>query len=317
MNTAPFGTTGFEISRVGIGSFQAAGRGAWGFGPDADDRAAREAIRHAVDNGVTWVDTAASYGLGHSEEQVALALKPWRVGEEVFVFTKCAHPWEPPDRIRTDLSPQSIRQECEGSLRRLGVERIDLYQFHHPDPATPVEASWETMAELVGEGKVRWAGVSNFDIALLERCEPILHVDSLQPELSLVRPEALDVIAWCARNGTGVIPYSPLGSGLLTGVRTEERLARLTESDDTEPGLADRVTDVLACLRMVAGRHDVSPIALAVAWVLGAEGVTGAICGARNPDQVEGWIGAAGVPGEAVEELHACVAGPTVAETSF
>lgn len=310
MITAPLGTTGQEISRLGIGSFQASGSGPWGWGPDADDDAVRAAIRYAVESGVTWVDTAAGYGLGHSEEQVALALEPWDVGEEVLIFTKCAHPWEPPDKIRTDLSPESIRRECEGSLRRLAVERIDLYQFHHPDPATPVEASWETMAELVEEGKVRWAGVSNFDISLLERCEPILHVDSLQPELSLLRPDALDVIAWCRRNGTAVIPYSPLASGLLTGVRTGERLARLAESEDSDPDLPDRVTNALSCLRNVASGHDVSPIALAVAWVLAADGVTGAICGARNPHQVDGWIGAVDVPNEAVNELRGCVADP-------
>lgn len=307
MITAPFGTTGRDISRVGIGGFQAAGSGPWGWGPDADDDAARAAIRHAVESGVTWVDTAAGYGLGHSEEQVARALEPWKVGEEVFVFTKCAHPWDPPDKIRTDLSPESIRKECEGSLRRLGVERIDLYQFHHPDPSVPVEASWETMASLVEQGKVRWAGVSNFDVELLERCESIMHVDSLQPELSILRQRDLAAIAWCAQNGTGVIPYSPLASGLLTGTRTEERLAEAMESDDAEPGLGDRVAGALTCLNRVAAAHETSLINLAVAWVLGIEGVTGAICGARTPGQVDGWIEAADVPADAVEELRTCL----------
>lgn len=308
MITAPFGTTGRAISRVGIGGFQAAGSGPWGWGPDADDEAARAAIRHAVENGVTWVDTAAGYGLGHSEEQVARALKPWRIGEEVFVFTKCAHPWDPPDKIRTDLRPESIRLECEGSLRRLGVERIDLYQFHHPDPAVPVETSWETMRGLVEEGKVRWAGVSNFDADLLERCESIMHVDSLQPELSILRQGDLPAVEWCARNGTGVIPYSPLASGLLTGIRTEQRLARAAESEQAEPDLAGRVAAALACLERVGAGHEVDVIELAVAWVLGVEGVTGAICGARDPAQVDGWLAAATVSDAAVDELRACLA---------
>ncbi|HEU4356096.1 MAG TPA: aldo/keto reductase, partial [Actinomycetota bacterium] len=149
MRTARLGRDGPTISRVGIGGFQAGGRGPWGAGPEADDEAAIAAIRAAVASGVTWVETAASYGLGHSEEVVARALEPWRVGEEVLVFSKCGHPWEPPDRIWTELAPATIRRQCEESLKRLRVERIDLYQFHHPDPNTPVEESWATLADLV------------------------------------------------------------------------------------------------------------------------------------------------------------------------
>jgi aryl-alcohol dehydrogenase-like predicted oxidoreductase len=171
VRTARLGRDGPEITRLGIGGWQAGGTGPWGAGEGADDDAAIAAIRAAIEAGVTWVDTAASYGLGHSEEVVARALQPWRVGEEVLVFSKCAHPWEPPDRIWTDLAPETIRRQCEDSLRRLGVERVDLYQFHHPDPNTPVEASWATLVELVEEGKVRWAGLSNFDVGQLERCE--------------------------------------------------------------------------------------------------------------------------------------------------
>src|SRR5437773_2430537 len=152
METAKLGTSGLEITRLGIGGFQASGSGAWGYGPTSDDDSSIAAIRRAVELGVTWVDTAASYGLGHSEEVVRRALEPWRMGEDVLVFTKCGHPWDPPDRIRTDLRPEFIRRVCEGSLRRLGVERLDLLQFHHPDPTTPVEDSWATIAELRGEG---------------------------------------------------------------------------------------------------------------------------------------------------------------------
>lgn len=290
MRSASFGRTGVSISRLGVGGFQAGGAGPWGAGPQADDDAAIAAIRSAVSAGVTWVETAASYGLGHSEEVVARALAPWRVGEEVLVFSKCGHPWEPPDRIWTELSPAAIRRQCGESLRRLGVERIDLYQFHHMDPNTPVEESWSTLAELVAEGKVRWAGLSNFDVDLLERCEVIRHVDSLSPELSLLVPQAAaDVIPWCQEHGTGVIVYSPQASGWLSGSRSQGQFA--ASSEEERRGVPAAAIDALvAGLRPVAQRHGVGPGAIAVAWTLSVEGVTGAICGARSPTQVEGWI---------------------------
>lgn len=310
MRTARLGRDGPEISRLGIGGWQAGGTGPWGAGPEADDDEAIAAIRFAVESGVTWVDTAAAYGLGHSEEVVARALEPWRVGEEVFVFSKCAHPWEPPDKIWTDLAPATIRRQCEESLRRLGVERIDLYQFHHPDPETPVEDSWATLAELVDEGKVRWAGVSNFDVDLLERCEAIRHVDSLQPELSLLRPEAIaDVIPWCREHGTGVIVYSPIGSGLLSGARDRAWLAAASDEDRMDAP-AEAIWTLVERLRPIAARLGIPVPALATAWTLSVDGVTGAICGARRPGQVEGWI-AAGVvelgQGD-LEEIDAAVA---------
>jgi len=289
------GTSGPRISRLGIGGWQAGGPGPWGGGPSSDDDQSIAAIRRAVELGVTWVETAASYGLGHSEEVVARALRPWRIGEDVFVFTKCGHPWDPPDRIRTDLSPDSIRRECEGSLRRLGVERIDLYQFHHRDPSTSVEQSWETMAELVKEGKVRWAGVSNFDVDLLERCEAIRHVDCLQPELSLLRPSAReDVIPWAVDHGTGVVVYSPMGSGLLSGAYDRERLQALP-ADDRRYAPSDQLVRQLEHVHRLAGGIGLAPGLLAVAWTLSVQGVTGAICGARRPEHVDGWIRAAEV----------------------
>jgi len=289
------GTSGPRISRLGIGGWQAGGPGPWGGGPSSDDDQSIAAIRRAVELGVTWVETAASYGLGHSEEVVARALRPWRIGEDVFVFTKCGHPWDPPDRIRTDLSPDSIRRECEGSLRRLDVERIDLYQFHHRDPSTSVEQSWETMAELVKEGKVRWAGVSNFDVDLLERCEAIRHVDCLQPELSLLRPSAReDVIPWAVDHGTGVVVYSPMGSGLLSGAYDRERLQALP-ADDRRYAPSDQLVRQLEHVHRLAGGIGLAPGLLAVAWTLSVQGVTGAICGARRPEHVDGWIRAAEV----------------------
>jgi aryl-alcohol dehydrogenase-like predicted oxidoreductase len=278
------------LSRVGIGGWQAGGRGPWGGGPRSDDDLSIAAIRHAIEGGVTWVETAASYGLGHSEEVIARALEPWRVGEDVLVFSKCGHPWEAPDRIWTELSPESIRRECEGSLRRLRVERIDLYLFHHADPNTPVEESWATLADLVAAGKVRWAGVSNFTVDLLERCQAIRAVDFVQPELNLLRPAAAeDVIPWCRDHHARVITYSPQASGLLAAPASEARLA----APDPE-GLRGLHPEAIARLNLdlagIAARIGTTMSALAVAWVLQVPGVTGAICGARTPAQVDAWL---------------------------
>src|SRR5262245_23638758 len=309
MRTATLGRSGPEISRLGIGGWQASGSGPWGSGPRSDDGAAIAAIRRAVDGGVTWVDTAASYGLGHSEEIVRRALAPWKVGEDVLVFTKCAHPWEPPDRIRTDLSPLSIRRECEGSLRRLGVERLDLLQLHHADNTWPIEESWATMAELRREGKVRWAGVSNFDVPLLERCEAIDHVDSVQPQLSLLRRDALcGVIPWCRENGSGVIVYSPLASGILAGAYDLGRLLELPD-DDWRHVEADRIMERVRELRSIAERFGVEVATLALSWTLAQDGVTGAIAGARRLEHVTGWLGAAGIDlaPETVAEIESIV----------
>jgi aryl-alcohol dehydrogenase-like predicted oxidoreductase len=308
VRTAELGRTGATISRIGIGGWQAGGTGAWGAGPGADDEAVIAAIRHALEGGVNWVDTAASYGLGHSEEVVARAIGPRSIGDEVLVFTKCGHPWDLPDKMRTDLGPDSIRRECEASLRRLGVERIDLYQFHHADPWTPVETSWAAMAALVSEGKVRWGGVSNFDVGMLERCEAIRHVDCLQPELSLLRPEALDaVIPWCGAHGTGVIAYSPLATGALA--RTDGTTHGRAEGDDA---LRVRGVAVQERLSSIGARIGVSSRELAIAWALSNAGVTGVICGARTPEQVDGWIGASDVAlaPEVVSDLGSLLRSP-------
>jgi len=293
MRAALLPSTGAAISRLGIGGWQAGGRGPWGGGDRSDDDLAIAAIRKAVEGGVTWVETAASYGLGHSEELIARALQPWHVGEEVLVFTKCGHPWDPPDAIRTDLSPASIRRECEGSLRRLGVDRIDLLHFHHVDSATPIEASWSTMAELVEEGKVRWAGVSNFPVALLDRCQSIRQVDSVQLELNLLRPAATkDIVPWCREHRAGVISYSPMASGLLSGTHDRDAIAAM--SSESRRGLTpETIVDLVDDVRQVAERLETTVAAVAVAWILQIEGVTAAICGARTPEQVEAWLPAA------------------------
>jgi aryl-alcohol dehydrogenase-like predicted oxidoreductase len=206
---------------------------------------------------------------------------------------------KPPQR---NLSPDSIRRECEASLRRLGVERIDLYQFHWPDTATPVEDSWSTMVKLIEEGKVRAAGASNFDATLLERCESIRHVDSLQPPFSLINRAAADrEIPWCASHDTGVICYSPMQSGLLTESFTAERVAALAEDDwrrraaEFQQPLLGRNLALRDALQAIAQRHKTSVSCIAIAWTLSWPGVSGAIVGARTPKQVDGWIGAAAI----------------------
>jgi aryl-alcohol dehydrogenase-like predicted oxidoreductase len=247
------------------------------------------------------VDTAAVYGLGHAEEIVGRALKGYATGGEVFVCTKCGRKTRPDGTPYGDLHPQSIRAECEASLRRLGVERLDLYQIHWPDPggATPLEESWSAMAQLVDEGKVRWIGVSNFDVDQLERCEAIRHVDSLQPPLSMVQRRALrDVIPWAAAHQTGVIVYSPMASGLLSGSFDRHRLENLPSDDMrlgrpefAEPWLARNLA-LVERLRVIAAELGCAVAELAIAWTLAQEGVTGAIVGARRPAQLDAWIGA-------------------------
>src|SRR6266516_4658562 len=228
--TRQLGTTDLNITRVGFGAWAIGGGGwAFGWGPQ-DDNESIAAMNHALELGVNWIDTAAVYGLGHSEEIVGRLLRQRKGADRPYIFTKCGLVWNPKapmEDARRILSPDSIRRECEASLRRLGVEQIDLYQFHWPDETgTPVEDSWNTMVRLVEEGKVRAAGASNFNVPLLERCEAIRHVDSLQPPFSLIRRDAAaQEIPWCAEHETGVIVYSPMQSGLLTDTFTAARVA--------------------------------------------------------------------------------------------
>jgi len=303
--TRPLGRTGLEITTVGFGAWAIGGPWAFGWGPQDDD-ASIAAIHHAISRGVNWIDTAAVYGLGHSEEVVGRALRELPEGDRPLVFTKCGLIWDEsrpdaaPDRV---LAPDSIRRECEASLRRLGVERIDLYQFHWPDRSgVPVEESWGTMLELISEGKVRAGGVSNFDVALLERCEAVGHVGSLQPPFSLIERTAGGAeIPWCREHETGVIVYSPMQSGLLTGRWTRERSATLDPGDwrakdaEFQGERLERNLALADALRPVADRHSVSVAAVAVAWTIAWPGVTAAIVGARSPEQVDGWIPAAGL----------------------
>jgi aryl-alcohol dehydrogenase-like predicted oxidoreductase len=302
--TRRLGSSDLHLSTVGFGAW-AAGGGGWAFswGPQ-DDADSIASIRHALEQGINWIDTAAVYGLGHSEEVVRRALEGIPRDSRPYVFTKCGLVWDqrnPEASPRQVLRPESIRAECEASLRRLGVDRIDLYQFHWPDQTgTAVEDSWETMTRLADEGKVAAIGVSNFDVGLLERCEAIRHVDSLQPPLSLIRRQAAETeIPWCAAHSTGVIGYSPLQSGLLTERFSQNRVESLAEDDwrrrsaDFKPPRLARNLGLRDALRPIARQHGTTVSAVAIAWTLAWPGVTGAIVGARSPDQVDGWIAAA------------------------
>jgi aryl-alcohol dehydrogenase-like predicted oxidoreductase len=302
--TRPLGKSGLAITTVGFGAWAAGGGGwAWGWGPQDDD-ASVAAMRHALARGVNWIDTAAVYGLGHSEEVVGRLLRGLPAADRPLVFTKCGQVGDERDRMaeptRT-LRPESIRREATASLRRLGVERIDLYQFHWPDQTgTAIEDSWGEMVRLVEEGKVRAAGVSNFSTELMTRAEHVRHVDSLQPPFSLIRRDmATAEIPWAAEHGTGVIVYSPMQSGVLTDRFSRERVRRLAPDDwrrrssqFREPELSRNLA-LRDALKPIAQRHDTTVAAVAVAWTIAWPGVTGAIVGARSAEQVDGWIGAA------------------------
>ncbi len=301
LQTRSLGRSGLQITTVGFGSWAVGGGGwAFGWGPQ-DDADSIRAIVRAVDGGVNWIDTAAVYGLGHSEEVVGRALGGMPAADRPLVFTKCGLRWDPADQMAPPqqiAEPASVRRECEDSLRRLGVDRIDLYQIHWPDESgVPAEDSWGEMARLVDEGKVRAIGVSNYGVDLLERCEAVRHVDSVQPPFSLVsRASGVDVIPWAAAHGTGVIVYSPMGAGILTDSFSRERVAAMAEGDwrrhsesHTEPALTRNLA-LRDALRPIAARHGRTVSAVAVAWVLAWPGVSGAIVGARTPEQVDGWL---------------------------
>ncbi len=300
LGTTRLGSTDLDITRVGLGAW-AIGGGGWqgGWGPQ-DDKESVAAIHAAVDRGINWIDTAAAYGLGHAEEVVGQAVAQLPDDERPYVFTKCGLVWDPGGTtVSNVLAPASVRRECDDSLRRLGVERIDLFQVHWPSTdGTPLEDSWATMAELVDEGKVRYIGVSNFDVEQLELCESIRHVDTFQPELNLlVRQAGASTLPWCADHGTGVIVYSPMRSGLLTGGFTADRAATLP-TDDWRAGHDDfrgagltRNLALVSRLEAMAAEIGCPLPALAVAWALAWPAVDGAIVGARRPEQLEGWIG--------------------------
>jgi aryl-alcohol dehydrogenase-like predicted oxidoreductase len=293
--TVPFGRTGMEITRVGFGAW-AAGGTSWG---PQDDDASVAAIHRAVELGVTWVDTAPVYGWGHSEEIVARALRGLPEADRPYVFTK-TEPLRRDGDAHMSGAAATLRTGVENSLRRLEVERLDLLQFHWPaDDEVPLEEYWGTLLALKAEGKAAHVGLSNFDVAQLTAAEALGHVETLQPPFSAVqRASGGDVIPWCAEHGTGVIVYSPMQAGLLTGTFSRERFAALADNDwrrsdeDFTTGL-DANLALAAALAPIAAKHGTSQGAVAVAWTLAWPGVTAAIVGARSAAQVDGWIAAA------------------------
>lgn len=298
MQNKRLGNSDMFLSPLGIGAWAIGGAG-WAFSwSSQDDRDSVNAIHAALDAGMNWIDTAAVYGLGHSEEVVAQALNSYS-GKRPFVFTKCGRNWNQERQIQKDLRPASIRQECEDSLRRLQVETLDLYQIHWPEPDDAVEEGWATLAALQTEGKVRWIGVSNFNVQQLERVQAIAPVTSLQPPYSLVRPEVeLETLPYTAQNHIGVLAYSPMGSGLLTGSMTHERVASLPQDDwrvrnpHFQEPLLSRNLKIAEKLGEIAERHGRTAGEAALAWVLHQPAITAAIVGIRTPEQVAGICGA-------------------------
>jgi len=321
MQTRKLGKSDLKITPVGFGAWAIGGSGwefAWGAQDDADSIAA---IHRALELGVNWIDTAAVYGLGHSEEIVARALKEWR-GPRPYVFTKCVLRWNENRKIWKEFSPESIRRECEDSLRRLQVESIDLYQMHWPpDEDKPgIEEAWQTLAGLKTEGKVRWIGVSNFNATQIKRAEKIAAVTSLQPPYSIIRRQIeAETLPYCEEQGIGVISYAPMASGLLTGAMTRERAAALPADDFRsrnpefrEPRLSKNI-ELVERLRQVGARHGRTPGEVAIAWTLRNPAVTGAIVGARNAKQAEGVMraGELKLSAEEIAEIEGAAAAAT------
>ena len=297
METRVLGNSNLQITRIGVGAWAMGGGGwTWSWGPQ-DDEASIAAIKQALDLGINWIDTAAVYGLGHSEEVVARALKGR--SNRPHIFTKCERVWDERGKIGGSLKAESIRRECEASLRRLQMDVIDLYQIHWPEPDADIEEGWTEMARLREEGKVRFIGVSNFSVQQMKRAMKIAPITSLQPPYSLVAREVEeDILPFCMRNNIGVIVYSPMYSGLLAGAMTRQRIANFAPDDwrrrdqnFQEPNLS-RNLRLVEVLREVGKRHGRTPGEVAIAWTLHNQAVTGAIVGVRSPEQVRGIIGA-------------------------
>jgi aryl-alcohol dehydrogenase-like predicted oxidoreductase len=296
VETKVLGDSDLALTRIGFGAW-AIGGGDWQFawGPQ-DDQESIEAIHRALDLGINWIDTAAVYGLGHSEEIVGKALKT--ASAKPYVFTKCSMIWNEARTISRSL--KQIRRELEESLKRLQVETIDLYQIHWPNPDEEIEEGWATMAELKKEGKVRWIGVSNFNVSQMERVLKIAPITSLQPPYSMInRTIEPEILPFCEKNGIGVINYSPMQSGLLTGAMTRERVAAFPKDDFRrnakafqEPAL-DRNLKLAAMLGEIGAKHGVSAGVVAIAWTLAQPAITAAIVGGRSAKQVDGVFPAA------------------------
>lgn len=298
MEKRRLGNSDLEITTLGFGAWALGGSG-WKFswGPQ-DDEDSIIAIYEALEAGINWIDTAAVYGLGHSEEVVGRAVREWS-GEKPYIFTKGERSWNEERQIVPCLKADSLRRECEASLKRLGVETIDLYQIHWPQPDEDIEEGWSTLAELQREGKVRWIGVSNFSVEQMQRAQAIAPITSLQPPYSLLARDVEEgILPFCLANSIGVIVYSPMKSGLLTGAMNRERIASLPEEDwrrnnpDYQEPRLTRNLLLVDLLTDIGLRHDKTPGEVAIAWTLQHPAVTGAIVGLRRPGQTAGIIGA-------------------------
>jgi len=313
--TRQLGSSDLQLTPIGYGAW-AIGGGNWEFawGAQDDDESVRT-IERALDAGINWIDTAAVYGLGHSEEVVAKALK--RSGKRPYIFTKCSMRWDENRQIHRSLKAKSLEEELENSLRRLNVETIDLYQIHWPNPESEIEEGWETLARFKKQGKVRYIGVSNFNVEQMKRVQKIAPITSLQPPYSLLnRGIEAEILPFCEQNDIGVINYSPMASGLLTGKMTAERSAKLPADDwrrrspnFNEPKLSKNLK-LVELLREIGKPHGVEPGVVAIAWTLRKPAVTAAIVGARRPDQVDGILPAVTfrLSGDEIKRIDAFVA---------
>jgi aryl-alcohol dehydrogenase-like predicted oxidoreductase len=297
MQTRQLGNSDLNITPIGVGAWAMGGGGwAFGWGPQ-DDQDSIDAIHAALDRGVNWIDTAAVYGLGHSEEIVARAVAGR--SNKPYIFTKCERIWNEQREIGKSLKADSIRRECEASLRRLNTDVIDLYQIHWPEPDADIEEGWSTLAKLKQEGKVRWIGISNFNVEQMKRAQAIATITSLQPPYSMISPEIEDtILPYTSANHIGVIVYSPMKSGMLAGAMTKERVGQLPADDFRrrtvafqEPNLS-RNLELAALCKRIGARHGRTAGEVAIAWTLRNPAVTGAIVGMRSGSQVEGVIGA-------------------------
>jgi aryl-alcohol dehydrogenase-like predicted oxidoreductase len=298
MQTKQLGNSDLKITPIGVGAWAMGGAGwAFAWGPQDDDDSVA-AIHAALDKGVNWIDTAAVYGLGHSEEVVGKAVKG--LAKPPYVFTKCERIWNERGEIAKSLKADSIRREVEASLRRLQIERIDLYQIHWPEPDEQIEEGWSTLAQLKAEGKVRYIGVSNFNVQQMQRAQAIAPITSLQPPYSMISPEIEEsILPYCGANNIGILAYSPMKSGLLAGTMTRERVAAFPADDfrrrtpNFQEPLLSRNLELAELLRALGQKHGRTPGEVAIAWVLRRPEVTAAIVGMRSAKQVEGVIGAA------------------------
>ena len=298
MEKRRLGNSDLHITSLGVGAWAMGGSG-WRFswGPQ-DDKDSLAAIRKALESGMNWIDTAAVYGLGHSEEVVARALEG--LPHRPYIFTKCSRVWNERGELGGSLKAESLRRECEASLRRLKVDVIDLYQIHWPQPEEDLEEGWTTLAKLREEGKVRYIGLSNFNVGQMKRAQAIAPITSLQPPYSMLAREVeKEILAYCAQQNIGVIVYSPMRSGLLSGAMTRERAATLPDNDwrrrdpDFQEPKLSRNLQLVELLRSIGKRHGRTPGEVAIAWTLRHPAVTAAIVGLRHPEQVSGIIGAA------------------------